>query len=43
VECGEPLPLKTLATTFRDKDANENTAIEILKPEDLLNELNPYL
>ena len=40
VECGEPLPLKTLATIFRDEDTNEITAIEILKPEDLLNELN---
>jgi len=43
MECGEPLPLKTLATIFRDEDTNEITAIEILKPEDLLNELNPYL
>jgi uncharacterized protein YuzE len=42
MECGEPLPLKTLVTIFRDDDTNEITAIEILKPKDLLNELNSY-
>jgi hypothetical protein len=42
VECGEPLPLKTLVTIFRDEDTNEIIAIEILKPKDLLNELNSY-
>lgn len=40
MESGEPLPLKTLTTLFRDEDTNEVTAIEILKPEELLNELN---
>ncbi|MEM1570341.1 MAG: hypothetical protein QXT14_07340 [Candidatus Bathyarchaeia archaeon] len=40
VETGEPLPLKALATIFRDEDTGEITAIEILKPEELLNELN---
>jgi len=43
VECGEPLPLKTLATIFRDEDASKITAIEILRPRDFLNELNLYL
>ncbi len=40
VESGEPLPLKELVTLFRDEDTNEITAIEILKPEELLKELN---
>ncbi|MDW8035588.1 MAG: hypothetical protein RMI85_03940 [Candidatus Korarchaeum sp.] len=39
-ETGEPLPLKALATIFRDEDTGEITAIEILKLEELLKELN---
>ena len=39
IETGEPLPLKSMATLFRDEDTDDITAIEILNVEELLKEL----